>query len=131
MRTGFKATILETSTELTAKERIKIKDTSNALSIDELSQEYKFNGNKFIIDVEYFAVLHIENGFSDDKEYDQLVLVDKESNKFVTGSKSFMENFIDIAEEMKEAGEHELTIEVVRKESKNYKGKEFLTCSIV
>ena len=37
----------------------------------------------------------------------------------------------DILDELADAGETDCTIEVYRKESKNYKGKDFITCSIV
>ena len=37
----------------------------------------------------------------------------------------------EIIEEMQDAGETDIQIEVYRKPSKNYKGKDFITCSII
>ena len=40
---GYKATVKECSKELTVKERIMLKDTSNAKSLDAITQEASFN----------------------------------------------------------------------------------------
>lgn len=127
---GYKATIKECSKELTVKERIMLKDTSNAESLDALTQEANFNNEKVLINVDYYAILDIHNEKSDNKDYINFIVVDKEGKKYVTGSQSFISAFTDIVEEMTEAGETDITIEVYRKESKNYKGKDFITCSI-
>ncbi len=127
---GYKATVRECSKELTVKERIMLKDTSNAESLDILTQEANFNDQKVIINVDYYATLDIHNEKSDNKDYINFIVVDKDGKKYVTGSQSFISSFTDIVEEMTEAGETDIVIEVYRKESKNYKGKDFITCSI-
>lgn len=127
---GYKATVRECSKELTVKERIMLKDTSNAESLDALTQEASFNNEKVLINVDYYATLDIHNEKSDNKDYINFIVVDKDGKKYVTGSQSFISSFTDIVEEMTEAGEKDITIEVYRKESKNYKGKDFITCSI-
>lgn len=127
---GYKATVRECSKELTVKERIMLKDTSNAESLDILTQEANFNDKKVLINVDYYATLEIHNEKSDNKDYINFIVVDKDGKKYVTGSQSFISSFTDIVEEMTEAGETDITIEVYRKESKNYKGKDFITCSI-
>ena len=127
---GYKATVRECSKELTVKERIMLKDTSNAESLDLLTQEATFNDEKVIINVDYYATLDIHNEKSDNKDYINFIVVDKEGHKYVTGSQSFISSFTDIVDEMTEAGETDIVIEVYRKESKNYKGKDFITCSI-
>ena len=128
---GYTATVREVSKETSVKEKIMLKDTSNAISIDALTQEASFNNEKVLIDVDYYAILDIHNEKSDNKDYINFIIVDKSGNKYVTGSESFITTFTDIYEEMKEAGEENITIEIYRKESKNYKGKDFITCSIV
>lgn len=127
----YKATVRECSKEITVKERIMLKDTSNATSLDTLTQEADFNNEKVIINVDYYAILDIHNEKSDNKDYVNFIVVDKSGEKYVTGSQPFITSFIGIVEEMTEAGETEIVIEVYRKESKNYKGKDFITCSIV
>jgi len=126
----YKAKVADSSRELTAKEKIMLKDTSNAFSLDELTQEAQFNNEKLILNIDYYVTIDVHNDKADDKDYQQFILVDKDGKKYYTGSTSFINNFIDIFEELTEAGE-EVTIEIYRKESKNYKGKEFITCSVV
>lgn len=126
----YKAKVTDASRELTAKEKIMLKDTSNAISLDEMTQEAQFNNEKVILNVDYYVTIDVHNDKSDDKDYQQFILVDKDGKKYYTGSTSFINNFIDIFEELTEAGE-EVTVEIYRKESKNYKGKEFITCSVV
>lgn len=125
---GYYVKIRESSKELSAKERVAIKDTSNAISIDEVTTE---NG-KMIIEYSYHVILDIHNEKSDNNDYVKTIIVDKEGNKFVTGSESFRTALVEIVEEMTDAGEGDnITIECYRKESKNYKGKSFITCSII
>lgn len=128
---GYKATVRECSKDLTVKEKIMLKDTTNAESLDILTQEAIFNNEKVIINVDYYAIIDIHNEHSDNKDYINFIVVDKDGYKYVTGSQSFITQFKDIVDEMKEAGEEEIKIEVYRKESKNYKGKDFITCSLV
>lgn len=122
--TGYSITIVESSKELTAKERIKYKDTTDALKLDELTQE-----SPVLIDVDFYVVLDIHNEKSDNKDYKNYLVVDKNGDKYVTGSESFWSSFLSIYNEM--YGENEpYTIKVYRSPSKNYKGKDFITCSI-
>lgn len=128
---GYKATVAECSKELTARERIALKDTSNAESLDRLTADAKTSNEKVIIDVDFYATLNIHNEHSDNKDYINFIVIDKDGHKYVTCSQSFITQFKDIVDEMKEAGEEDIKIEVYRKESKNYKGKDFITCSLV
>lgn len=125
---GFVAKIRESSKELTAKERVAIKDTSNAVSIDEVTAAE----GKLIIDYSFHVIIDIHNEHSDNKDYVKCVVVDKVGTKYVTGSESFRNALVEIVNEMTEAGEGDnIQIECYRKESKNYKGKSFITCSLI
>lgn len=122
--TGYKVEIKEVSAQLTAKQRIALKDTTNAIKLDLVTQEAPV-----IINPDFYAVLAIHNEKSDNLDYENYIVVDKSGDKYVTGSQSFWSSFMEIADEM--AGEdEEWSIKVYRVESKNYKGKEFITCSI-
>ena len=123
---GYTVKIAESSEELKGKQRIIMKDTSDALKLDEATE----GGNSITIKVEKWAILKVHNEKSDDKEYLNYVIVDNEGHKFVTGSQSFWSSFINIYEEMKDEDE-DWAIKVYRLPSKNYKGKEFITCSII
>ena len=122
---GYKVTIKETSKELTARERIMLKDTTNAIKLDEACSE-----DHFIITPVAYAVLGIHNEKSDNIDYENYIIVDDAGNKYVTGSASFWSAFSEIWEEMAEEDEA-YQIAVYKVESKNYKGKHFITCSIV
>lgn len=122
--TGYLVEIEETSKELSAKERIKIKDTTDAVKLDEATQL-----GEIVINPSMYAVLNIHNEKSDNKDYKNYIIVDKDGTKYVTGSASFWSSFMNIYEEM--SGESEdWAIKVYRVPSKNYKGKDFITCSI-
>lgn len=123
--TGFEVKIREASKELTAKERVKFKDTTNAVQLDEVTQ-----GGALTITPDFYIILDIHNEYSDDKDYVKYVVVDKAGSKYVTGSESFFSAFKTIVDEMDGSGE-DYDVEIYRLPSKNYKGKEFLTCSIV
>lgn len=122
--TGYFVEIEETSKELSAKERIKIKDTTDSVKLDEVTQS-----GEIVINPSMYAVLNIHNEKSDNKDYKNYIIVDNYGTKYVTGSASFWSSFINIYEEM--CGEsEEWAIKVYRVPSKNYKGKDFITCSI-
>lgn len=102
-----------------------LKDTTNAISLDEVTRD-----GKFVLEPDFYAILDVHNERSDDKDYTKYVIVDKAGTKLVTGSNSFITAFISIMDEMTGCDEP-FSIEVYRKPSKNYKGKEFITCSVI
>lgn len=123
---GYSVKVVECTKDLTAKERVKIKDTTNAIKLDEATQ-----GGAIVIAYDYHAVLAIHNEKLDEPDYRQYVVVDTAGNKYVTGSESFFMAMTEIVDEMSAAGETDYELEVYRMDSKNYKGKQFITCSIV
>lgn len=123
---GYSVKVGECSKDLTAKERVKIKDTNNAIRLDEATQ-----GGSIVIAYDYHAVLVIHNEKLDEPDYQQYVVVDTAGNKYVTGSESFFTAMTEIVDEMSAAGETDYELEVYRMDSKNYKDKQFITCSIV
>ena len=123
--TGYTVAIKETSRELTAKKRIALKDTSDAFKLDIVCDE-----NPVIINPMDYAILSIHNEKSDNVDYVNYVIIDKNGDKYVTGSESFWNSFKDIYDEML-GDEEEWSIKAYKLDSKNYKGKKFLTCSII
>lgn len=124
--TGFSITFAESSKEMTAKERIKMKDTSNAVKIDEVTN----NGEQLVITPDAYAILNVHNERSDNPDYHSYVIIDKDGTKYYTGSEPFWSSFKEIWDDM--CGENEeYSVLCYKKDSKNYKGKQFLTCSIV
>lgn len=138
--TTYSAVIEYASKTLSGKQKAMLKDTTNALSLDELTQpqpKHDDGGNvigmeprSVVIDPDFYVVLAVHNEKSKDKDYKKYVIVDKSGKKYITGSESLMRSFKDILTDM-EGEEEEYGIEVYRMPSKNFKGKDFLTCSIV
>lgn len=122
---NYSVKIQSTSKELTAKERIALKDTTGAVKLDEATKD----GAVIIMPV-FYGVLNIHNEKADPTEYNNYILVDENGTKYVTGSTSFWTAFCQIAEEMENESE-EWGVKVYRVPSKNYAGRDFLTCSII
>lgn len=126
MTKDYEVKINSVSKELTARERVMLKDTRNAIKLDEAIKD-----TPLVISPAYYAALDVHNEKSkEDKDFQNFIVVDTAGNKYVTGSASFFEAFTEIVEEMSGTGE-EYEIEIYKLDSKNYKGKQFITCSIV
>ena len=122
---GYKVTVRYASLDnLSARERIMLKDTSDCVSLDSATTD-----GIVTLKPEFYAVLDVHNeDAKGDKDYTQYIVVDADGTKYITGSESFYSSFIDIAEEM---DNEPYEIKVYRKPSKNYSGKDFITCSII
>ena len=125
---GYEVNIVSSTRELSPKEKIKLKDLSNSINLDNATQAE----GKVVINYDYHVILEIHNEKSKDrKDYQNVVVVDKDGTKYNTGSESFLTTLEDITGEMLSAGEKDFSIEVYRKDSKNYEGKQFITCSVL
>ena len=128
----YSVQIIESTHTLTAREKILMKDTTNARKIDTEADLYKANGEDFIITPADYVILSVHNEKSKDrKDYENYLIIDKDGTKYVTGSPSFWSSFKSIWDSMKEEGDEEFQISVYKVPSKNYSGKDFLTCSII
>lgn len=121
---NYEAKIDETSREFTAKERVALKTFANAHPLDDPEMDGA------IIEPVGWAVIQVHNEKSDNKDYNKYLIIAKDGEKYVTGSLPFWRSFKEIWEEM-EGVDEDWGIAVRRKESKNYKGKEFITCEII
>ena len=129
MREEFNVEIIECSTpvsELSPRERLKLKDVSNAVSFDTAVPD----GETLKITPTGYAILKVHNDHAKgDKDYTQTIVIDANGTKYITGSQSFYNSFIDIWAELAQDDEP-FDIEVFRKPSKNYAGKSFITCTV-
>lgn len=126
MDTTYKAMVEDASWTMTAREKLRYTDLTDAIQLDEATQS-----GDVIIDVDKWAVINVHNEKSDTVDYMKYVIIDKDEQVYVTGSESFWKSFVQIYELMSEEGETTYSIKVYRRESKNYKGKDFLTCRII
>lgn len=126
---GYTVKIERCSKELTAKERIRIKDFSGAIQLDDIIQP----GDHFCLDIEYYAMMfvHNERAKGDNKDYKKCVIVDKTGQAYITGSDSFMTAMTEVMDEMADYPDEEFQLDCYKVESKNYQGKHFLTCTVI
>lgn len=121
----FEVTIKETSKELTKKERIRMKDTTNAIKLDEATKE-----NALIIKPVAYAILEVHNEKADPTDYEQYIVTGEDGNTYFTGSENFFQTFYSIFSEM-EGEDEDWELKIYRAPSKNYVGRDFITCAIV
>lgn len=125
--TGYSVKIEDSSKELTKKERVMFKDTSDAKKLDEI-----ITTDAIIIDPDFWVMLMIHNEKSDNVDYPVYIIIDKNGEKYITGSEAFWTTFSDIYDEMTADGDDEpWLLKCYKLDSKNYKGKQFLTCSVI
>lgn len=121
MKNTFKTEISYCNTELTVKEKIQFKNLNDSESINTLE-----NGTTLTVDK--WGLLQIHNEKLDEPDYQNVVLVTPEGNKYHTSSNSFFMAIDDIQSELDEAGEKlPFDIKIVKKQSKNNSGQ-FITC---
>lgn len=124
--TGYEVKIIESSKELSARERISLKNFDEMIALDEAINA---ETPKLMIDVSGYVVASVHNEKSDNVDYEKYIVIDKDGQRYITGSQPFFSSFKEIWEEMEDENE-DWGIIVYKRESNNYKGKEFLTCTI-
>lgn len=125
----YKAKVAYSSRELTARERIAlVSKMSDAVKLDDVVTPEA----GLILSPLYYAVVDVHNEKSENKDYTVLLLVDTDNQVYTTSSASVMKELDNINEEMADAGEEFGTydIKIVKRESKNYKNKFFMTVTI-
>lgn len=124
--TGYEVKIIESSNELSARERISLKNFDEMIPLDDAVNA---ETPRLMIDVSGYVVASVHNEKSDNVDYNKFIIIDKDGQRYITGSNPFFSSFKEIWDEMD--GENEdWGITVYKRESNNYKGKEFLTCTI-
>ena len=123
------------SREFTKVQKIALQNTSECISLDAELEKLAKEGKQLLISPKDYVILDITTdkpNLSGNENYKNMIVIDRNGTRYATGSNSFMEAFINIFEIMHEDEEDpQYDIVVERKDSKNYKGKYFLTCNIV
>lgn len=122
----FSAKIIETSKELTKKQEVMLKQLTDAIKLDKATNYEE----DVIIDVDSYAILSVHNDKAEDPDYTTYVIIDKNGQKYTTGSPSFWSAFMGIFEDMAGSGE-EWQLKVFKLPSRNREGKDFITCTII
>lgn len=121
----FRTEIIEASKELTLKEKIHCKNLIDAVVIGDACKTEPLE-----IEVDYWVKIHVINDKSEDKEYDNYIIVDTDGIMYYTGSESFWRSFCDIWTEVKDCDE-EWKLKVISSPSKNRQGQTFLNCTVI
>lgn len=128
--TGYSVNVTAASRDLSPKERVMIKDTTDCVRLNDAVQE-----SAVIIDVDYWAELSVHNEKAEDKDYPIYVVVDKGGTRYVTGSSSFWNTLMNIWDEMcdleGDGNAEPWSLKVYQRDSKNRAGKQFITCSVM
>lgn len=123
--------ILRSSHELTKREQLKLKDMSGALKIHSLVNPDK----PLVITPVMWAIVHTHNERAkegNNVDYDSMVILDADGNKYFSGSGSLSESFLEIWETMREDGDtSDFEVEFFKVESNVRAGQYFLKCGIV
>lgn len=123
---NYSCKIFESNGEFDAYERVMCKDLGDAIHLDDATQQ-----GPVVIAYEKHVILGIHNEKSEDKDYEKCVVIDPDGRKFVCGGETFRRELGNIIDELCDAGiTSGFNIKVYRKASNNYKGKDFITCSL-
>lgn len=118
---AYTVKVAESSREFSKKEIVSLKQSASMIKLDEVAP--------VSIRPVAYAILDIHNDMLEKPDYKHIVLIDDDGTKYVTGSQTFMNNFKDIWSDLADEDDWELAI--FKRDSKNYKGKQFLTCDVV
>lgn len=124
-KANYSAKVTDSSRELTGKEKVMLKDTSDAISLNEAVKD-----GALIINPLLWAEVSVHNETADNVDYDVFIVVDKDGTKYKTSSTSFVSTFKDILEDM-DGTDEEYSIKVYTKPSKNSAYQGFITCSVI
>lgn len=124
-KSNFTSKIVDATMNMTNKERVKYKDLTSAISINQRLEE----GGEIKLAPSGYYELEIHNELSENKDYNVFVLLTPDGSRYYTSSSSFVSAFEEIYEELKdELFDGETVLVITTKKSKNYTGKSFLTC---
>lgn len=128
MAKDYEVKIVESWKPLTVREKISIKNFNDAVQLDTATQD-----DKIEIELANYVVCTVHNEMAtDNKDYKKIIVIAKDGTRYVTGSPTFYRELSSIIEELEEAGEtDDFLISVYQLDSKNYKGKKFITCNLI
>ena len=123
MSKSFSVEVIESTRELTKREKVFLKSFDSLRRIDE-----ELENGEFEMAVAGYVYVSVHNENSPDKDYEKIIIMDDVGFTYITGSKTFIERVKDIWEDME--GEP-FYVRVFSRESKKYSGKKYITCNII
>lgn len=123
----FECKIVNTTKELSPLERIRVKENTDSIVIDkEFDRDPEIK--EVIVPFGYAVELEIHNDASETKDYRRLAVVTPDNEIYTTGSKSAIEAFYRMYDELKDFDDWSLKF--MRRPSRNRPGQTFLSCTV-
>lgn len=126
---GYKAKVVASWKELSVKEKIAYKETDSFTKLDEVVTPE----TPLVISLDNYITVEVDNPKAEQTKYNQYIVVAGDGEVYVTSSDTFDSSISDKLDEIADAeGEMgDWQLKIYKRESKNFKGKYFLTCSII
>ena len=126
---NYTSEVTSSMKDLTARQRIAVKDFSSATKLNELITA---ENPKLIIDVDNIIAVSVHNEQSKgNKDYTVYVIIDKNGEKYRTGSETAYTSAMEIYKELEVANELDegFELEFYKVNSNNFDG-EFIKCNL-
>lgn len=128
MEKKYKVEIVSSNRELTKRETVKYTMDGNYENLNDLAAGTKLNVTGF---VELFVTNdYVNEEAGKNREYKQFLVI-TDDVIYKTGSETFIRNFKEIWNIMQPEDGESVEIEIVLLPSKNFKGQNIISCTIV
>lgn len=127
---GYKAVVAASWKPLSVKEKIMYKETDGMNKLDEVIVP----DGSLVLSLANYITISVDNPKAENNKYNQYVVVSEDGEAFVTSSDTFDEAINSVLDEITDLDANEIgewQLKIYKRESKNYKGKYFLTCTII
>ena len=126
----YTADVTNSLKELTARQRIAVKDFSSA---EKLNDIITADNPHFTIDVDNIIKVSVHNEQSKgNSDYDVVIIIDKDGKKYRTGSETAYTSALEIYRELEAANELDggFTLDFYKVKSNNFDG-DFIKCNLI
>ena len=124
----YEVKLVESSRELTARDKIRFKNFSAAVALDTLVADEK---ESFSFIPTGYAIFNVHNERAENIDYPLYIIEDKAGNLYKTGSLSFFGRFKEIFDTMmQDAPGEDFSVSAIKRPSARYKGKYILLAQL-
>lgn len=126
----YTADVTSSLKELTARQRIAVKDFSSAEKLNDIITS---DNPHFVIDVDNIIKVSVHNEQSKgNSDYDVVIIIAKDGTKYRTGSETAYTSALDIYRELEAANELDVgfMLDFYKVKSNNFDG-DFIKCNLI
>ena len=126
-RTDYTAKVTETMQDLTAREKIALKDFESCAKLNDIIKD-----EALTLSIANVVKVEVHNEHSkQNTDYNVFIVVTSDGKKYRTGSESFYESYCDIIDELNDAGEDTSAVDfkLYKVKSNNFDG-DFIKCAL-